>query len=253
VNVKKEGGMDLKDVFQWAPQYVSRFASVFVDSLSRPKLYFPPVETISPAQGAADESAQQRWSIDPALITFVIGCIVIGSILNEIVRAIQYPSQDIPYLLAVEKQGLVGLVAIITVVSIFWFAFSFTTFVFCKLLGGRGTWLETVSLSLQYLAVNNVVANFLALFWVMIRPTYGGEGFEEGLAFNNFWLWIASYPDRIYFVIQFVLLSVYLTKAIGPIHGFRRARQVVIGILTASMTATIAYLFYARIAPIHMG
>lgn len=252
VGTFQEVGMDVKDVFQWAPQYVSKFVSVFVDSLTRPGLYFPPVEASSPGPGTADGGTQLRRRLNPELITFVIGCIVIGSILNELMRSTRY-SPDSPINLAVEKPGIIGLVGVVTIVSLFWFAFSFLTFAFCKILGGRGTWLATVSLSLQYFALNNVVANFLALLWVMIGPSFGGDGATLGPSLTNFWLWITGFPDRMYFVFQFVLLSVYLTRAIGTVHGFGMVRKVIIGILTAAMTATIAYLFFARIAPIHMG
>ncbi len=241
--------MDVKDIFQWLPQSVSRFAPIFADALSRPGLYFPPVEELSADSGPADGDAKQRWRPDPELITFVFGCIVIGSILNELMRGRLYGGGS-PIDLAVEKPGLFGLVSVIVVVTLFWFAFSFLTFLFCKLLGGRGTWLETVSLSLQYFAINNVLANFLALLWVMLGPS--PAPWSEDLL-SSFWCWITGWPDRMYFLVQFVLLSIYLTRAIGTIHGFGHVKQGFVGIFTASMTVTIGYIFYENIAPIHMG
>jgi hypothetical protein len=220
--------MDMEKLLKVATDYFSDYFFVFFATLRTPTSRFQPINEVNEPSGLIvpkkSSSSFGGPKINPKLFGFMIISIFIGTTLNSVVFG--QSSSDI-------------LVRDTIIILMVWFLYSIAIFGFCKLLRGKGSFLDTLSVSLQLLAVVYVVSNFILLLWAMILlpllfPILEGEVFEI-LIYN---------PPVVYYVIQFFLMFIYLPIALKGVHNFNKAQLAFIFIvpLIFALSFTSSYI-----------
>ena len=128
-----------------------------------------------------------------------------------------------------------GFATSAVVIGFYWLLYSVLVHIVCQIFAGKGTFSQTISISLQLLSVIYVVASFVALIWGTFVT---GTRFGSLLASTgNLPFYLVERPIYVYFVVQFVLLTFYLPIAVKRIHGFNwfRLRYA----LSRGATATV--------------
>jgi hypothetical protein len=99
----------------------------------------------------------------------------------------------------------------VVVVLLYWFLYGSVLFVVCKLLGGRSTYLDTLSVSLQILAASYVASSFTSLIAISVllafRPNIPLVGDFLG-----------SHPIAPFFAIGTLFLLVYVPLSMRALH-----------------------------------
>lgn len=228
--------MDLEKTLAFATQYLSEYSDAFVATLTRPSARFAPLAasaetTVVVSPSREDERKATRLS--PKLFTFVVISIFLGTTVNALI-----PNR-------LEGPGF-SESAVIIVLS--WFAFSTMAHWLAKLLGGHGSYAQTLSVSLQLLAVIYVVSCFTALV---------AGGLTRLPVVQQFAVWagpsaefVVSQPVTVYFVAQCLLMVIYLPLALRWVHGFGWFRQLVLGVLAPVATA-FSVLFFLGFGVMH--
>lgn len=214
-------------------EYLSEYLSDFYAILQNPTLRFQPLLKSKDYQSAIvipsrpKEEGSESW-LNPKLLSFAIISIFIGSTINALIPNRKL-SPDIE-------------TTIVTVGAI-WFFLGSITHLFCRLLKGKGTFVQTLSVSLQLFAVLHVVSSFAALIGGSILGDYQlilSKDAFSGLPAEV----LVVHPEDMYFLVQFVLIAVYLPLAVKYIHGFGWLRQVIIGMLLAIIVVNLSPIFY---------
>ncbi|HCR72796.1 MAG TPA: hypothetical protein DIW23_15235, partial [Anaerolineae bacterium] len=163
---------------------------------------------------------------------FVLISALIGTAVGSLARGFEY-SFDFPSII---------------VLLICWLAYCFIFHIICKLLGGKGTFVETLSVGLQVLSVIYVISNFAEYLWrvLLAYPSLGNWVINlNEIYFGN--QQFISNPTIVYFVIQFVLLTIYLPLAGINLHDFNKNKKfwvVMLFILVIVVNVTLfVYIF----------
>jgi hypothetical protein len=212
--------MDIEKLLKWAIEYLSDYFSVFISTLCKPSARFRPIAQPSeePHIVLSQENTYTGPALNPRLFGFTIISITIGATLNSVI-----PSRPDPP----------DMITTVVITLAIWFAYSLSVFVLCKLVGGKGSFWHTMSVSLQLLAVVYVVSNFVAFIWGAIAQI----SFVADLLRNNqYSALIVDYPVLLYYPVQFTLMTVYLPIALKPAHHLNLLKQVVAGILPVFWT-----------------
>ena len=194
--------MDIEKLLKFGIDYLSDYLWVFVETLRSPIARFGPVFTDTGDKSTIifrlGNGSTLGPQLNPKLISFVIINIFIGLAIRK-----QIPGG---------KDDQDFIIAVIVIFAI-WFFYSSIIHRLCKLLQGHGTFTQTLSVSLQLLAVLYVVSNFVTFILgaLVTAPQLG--------TFIATFGWITKllvdYPSFIYFFAQFGLLIIYLPLAIN--------------------------------------
>jgi hypothetical protein len=154
--------------------------------------------------------------VNPQLLTFAILSAVLGFVLRQVI-----PNPD---------QFPLHVIAITTIVL--WIVFSSVLHALLRIFGGTASFIETLSVTLQVLAVVYVICNLIAFAArVFDRASIVDVSSEtiEALA---------------YFPVQFILLAVYMPLAVGPLHTLRGWRLFVpVVMIWVSLFVLVGILF----------
>ena len=220
--------MDINKLIDWGTEYFTEYLSAFFSTLQHPTLHFPPVQQLVEQQsiiipGHTPRSGEDR--LNPRLYTYLIISIFIGSTLNSIIP---------------QRPSIPEITVTIVVTLAVWIIYSLVTFGVCRLIGGKGKFLETVSLSLQLLATIYVVSNLIALAWGYIAQTSFLENAERSYLLINS---LKEHPVLLYNVIQAILMMLYLPLGIKSLYNFRISRYLITAIVPLTFTACIATVY----------
>jgi len=234
--------VDIQKLLEWGTTYFSEYFSVFISTLRRPVTRFEPVVSEAKQQRLYVPNKSSPASVDSSLnsklFAFIIISIFIGSTLNSIV-----PGQP-----PVPGQPLSpDIITTSIVTAAVWFAYSVSIYGVCRLLGGKGNFWETISISLQLLAVIYVVSNFATLIWSIIAQVllfYKVNGtiieLNDMIKLPDIFM---SQPFLIYYFIQFGLMIIYLPLSLKPIHKFGFIRRVCVNVVPIVITFLMVSLF----------
>jgi len=115
-----------------------------------------------------------------------------------------------------------------------WLALSACTHAVARTIGGKASFEESVTITVQVFAAVYVVANFVALIWFMIRGSWTFAGIGRISPSIDFSPPVRSFYEtaRAYFLVQGILLGIYCPIALHNTHriGWRRV-IVVFGIV----------------------
>ena len=231
--------MDIEKIFKIAIEYLSDYFATFVYTLQSPGLRFRPVpEAAGTAAGgelAALPGGQVRGvRLDPRLFSFVLLSIFIGSTLNVLIPGGRAAQADFP-------------ATAVTVLAV-WFFYSLVIHALTRLVESRGTLWETISVSLQLFAVLYVASSFAALLWAALVANPTVRSALLALRWPPLSA-LVNGPVLVYFLIQFVLLAIYLPLSLKGVHRLNRVEQILIGML-AVVIVLIGYTLYPILGPV---
>jgi len=198
--------MDIEKLLKFAMDYFSDYFLVLFSTLRSPSLRFQPLIEIKESPNLVIpknlSSPYVGPKINPKLFGFMLISIFIGTILNSVVFG--QVSSDI---------FIRNTIVIITV----WFLYSLVIFWLCKILRGQGSFADSISISLQLLAVAYVVSNVILFLWEMfilpiIYPTVSNE-FLKMFIYD---------PVIFYYAVQFLFIVIYLPVTLKGIHNFNK-------------------------------
>jgi len=211
--------MNFEKILEWGVEYLSDYISVVVATIRKPTTRFKPMSTFPMNKSeivlpSRLDVAYTGPHLNPKLISFVIISIFLGSTINALI-----PSRKIP------PDFIVSAIVVIAI----WFIVSCITHGVCKLMRGKGSLVETLSVSLQVIAVLYVISNLatliLGVMVVRMQQLVLVVNLVPGVEF------ILIGPIVAYFLIQLSLLAVYLPIALKYVHGFGCLRQILIGVV----------------------
>jgi hypothetical protein len=201
--------MDFEALQKFAVENFSQYFSVAVDTLTQPRLRFAPIVVRTGGGGAVPLPEEKPASrLNPQLVAFAVTSMFLGLSLNALVSR--------PYKLEIIVIEVAGL--------LFWVVYASLVHLFCRMARGQGSFLETVSITIQVFAtlyvVCSAVTTTLGLF-ILLKPvnTFVAQLGTLGEI-------VAERPVVLFFVIHTVLLVIYLPLALKPIHNFNWRQQI---------------------------
>lgn len=224
--------MDLTNLLSVVVTYVGEYATNFLETLRHPSLRFHPIlgdnpmrnKVVSPTGTSIDMRATK---FDPRLFSFAVLNIFIGGILHSLVT----PVKDDP-----------SLVTKVITVLLIWGLFGSVLHAGCRLIGGKGSIYDTISVYFQLSAVIYVVATLGALIWKISVPFIRKTGLR--LQFAPFDISLMDEPFYVYFAIQFLLLLLYLPLSLKSIHGILRVSSVLFFMTFSAGFGAFSTFFY---------
>ena len=139
----------------------------------------------------------------------------------------------------------------IIVIIGYWFLSGTILHWFCKLLRGRASYLYTLSISIQVFSVLYVLSSFITVLvsaFLSIEKIYTwGQKLAEGNDVGGFIefiiAYIIAYPTYSYFIIEGVLLAIYVPIAIRHVHRFGWFRLLLVMVFT-TFHVPFSIIFY---------
>jgi hypothetical protein len=225
--------MDPEKIFKFLTENIPDWLRVMVLTLARPISLFELVVTQTEGSSiivGRSQSGRQLW-LHPKLITFALLSIVLGTTINA----------QIPHRIIV---GNVSLVPSVVIIIIYWFCIASLEHLLCRLLQGKGRYLETVSVIIQVFATLYVAASFLALIAATVLTLrVVAQQVEKTVPLIGQLL--VEDPVNIFFLISTVLLIVYIPLALRSVHRFGWI-QTMITSLFPLFTAPLAVVIYYK-------
>lgn len=225
--------MDAEKFLKWGSEYLSEYFYVFFCTLKNPTLqYTPTINAIESSSTTITHNApsQSKVSINHKLFIFVIISIFIGATINSILPR-RPTSPDIIFTF------------IITIAV--WVVYSTSIFIVARLLKGKKSFLEVLSLILQLLAVIYVISNVSTYLISTISQTSFVNSIIRGKS-NILDLYL-DHPVFIYYVIQFILIFFYLPQAVKNMFTFGRIRQFIVNIVPIVGTSLAIFTFWGNV------
>lgn len=202
--------MNFETSYKFVADYLSDYVWNFIETIRNPELRFQPLSATDDQQSgtvASSRIEQTNTRINAKLFGFVVISIFIGLTIGKFIPG-DKPQPDFP--------------ASVIVIVAYWLLYSSLVHVVCKIFAGRGTFSQTISISLQLLSVIYVIASFAALMWgTFVTGTKVGALLASR---GNLPAYLVERPIHVYFVVQFGLLTIYLPIAVKRIHGFNWSR-----------------------------
>ena len=196
--------MDFEQLLTLATDNLSDYFSVLFYSLREPSKI---LQILADSKGDKSSNATK---LSPKLFVFLLISVFVGR----------------TAIAAVEGKTLEeGMVSSLIIVLSLWFVYSSLLHLFCRLLRGKGRYLDTLSVGLQVLASIYVLCSVATLLLSVVVGTS-----SSGLS--------------LYFGIQLVLMSIYLPLSIGSVHRFKVWRQLIL-IAPTFLFVVYNYFFYA--------
>lgn len=210
--------MDFEKLLKFSTEYLSDYFWVFAETLRSPILRFRPLLTPRDGQSATALASRPGVTaagprLNPKLLSFVFISIFVGLTINALIP---------------ERKVGKDFVTTAVIVLAYWLFFSCVTHWVCRLLRGRGTFVETLSVSLQLFAVLYVVSSFAAFIWgVLVAIPQLSTPIASLCPSAEL---LVKKPFFMYFIFQFVILAIYLPIALKHVHGFGWLRQLVLAV-----------------------
>ena len=184
--------MDVDKLVAFATTYCSSYVHAFAHTLTRPSVFFAPVAATEASHVLLPSGQATRRNINPELFSFAILSIIIGFGLQSVVpRGERLPIQ-------------VGVILILVV----WLAFAALLHAGAIVLRGKGSFVETATVTLQILGVTYVVCNLVALLarlWTPLPQSSVRFGYSD-------------FELLTYTILQAILLSFYAPLALRAVH-----------------------------------
>lgn len=225
--------MEVEKLIKFSIEYLSDYLRVFLTTIRSPKLEFQPDELVieNNSLTPSPDSKVIKTRLNPKLLSFVLISIFVGSVLNT----------NIP-----RRNPAPEFVITLVMVIACWLLFSSLVHIICKAFAGRGSLVQTLSVSLQVLAVIYVLSSFIAFLWgIVITELLSREITTHwpGLIGET----LTQKPIYFYFVVQFILVLIYLPLANKRVHKFsfsRLRKRISREAFSKALSITETALFY---------
>jgi hypothetical protein len=215
--------MDLEKSIKLTQDYASDYLVSFLATLQKPRLRFAPLVTQPDGRIITLPSGKQLAGarLDPRLLSFVVVSIFLGY---------QFFS------VSVVRVSGEKLITVAVIVIFYWLLFGCLVHVLCKLLGGTGNLLDTLSVSLQILATLYVVGGLASLIAYALMQFFSWHAFGQLTGGRESFF--------AYLLVHDMLFGIYLPLALARIHSFGWARQVAVAAFTLVGSFLKIFLFW---------
>jgi len=193
--------MDAVKIIKFFTENVIEWTRITVQTIVNPISRFRLVELPSNATTKiiAPKTERELW-LNPKLLVYTVVSIVLGLTINALI-----PDRD----------AGPDLFQSVVVVFVYWIIGCSLLYKFCRLLGGRGTYSETLSVLLQVTGSLYVLSSFLSLLMaVPISLLFS----DETLNSINFGFLSIPYTVAGFFVINGILHFIYYPITLKPVH-----------------------------------
>lgn len=221
--------MDPDKVLKFFTEHLADWSQITFLTLINPIARFELVPA-PPDRGSAIVSgtiSERHLWISPKLIAYAVLSILLGMAMNSLL-----PNR-------ISAPELFTAAAIILV---YWFLYGSVLYMVCWMLRGCGSYLDTLSISIQVLATIYVVTSFVSLVMaavvsvhsiaaVLQRAPIVGEG-------------IVNEPSLVFFLIGTSLLSIYVPLSLKNIHRFGWLRTAVVILVPLIMVGLSLSIYY---------
>lgn len=214
--------MDIESLTEFSGKYLSEYVVTFAATLAHPSRRFDPYPAVAKEQEGVIQlhpKNERGAYLSPKLLTFVVISILVGVTINALIPGRPQGPDLLPSLI---------------IILLSWISFGTVAHLISRLIGGHGTFWETLAVSLQLLAVIYVVSCFIAWFTGAITQLEAVKGFAA--ARGGALEYLAGNPVMVYFMAQLVLMLIYLPLALRHVHGFGWFQQVLVGLLVPVAT-----------------
>ena len=230
--------MNFEKILTFANQNLAEYYRVFYSTLTKTTLEFPPVvrkRTNSEKKfGITTKKAESESQLEPKLLVFAVISVFVGTTVSALIPSVK-TSPDIT-----------ALITIIVIIG-YWFLSGTILHWFCRVLRGRGSYLNTLSISIQVFLVLYVLSSFITFLvstFLSIEKIYTwGQKLGEGNDVGKFIEFIIAYPVSSYFIIQGVLVVIYVPIAIRHVHRFGWFRLLLVMVFT-TFHIPVSIIFY---------
>jgi hypothetical protein len=206
--------MEFEKLLKVGIKHFADYLEVLLYTLISPNLAFEPLESqkVGHILGLVPGTRRSRSKFNPKLLSYLVISIFIGSVLNGLVSG-RRPAPE--------------FVKVLLVVLGYWLIIGAATYVICRIFGGKGLFVSTISASLQVLATVYVFSSFGAFLWG-VAVTGLDPLSSEPLILGALAESLLKEPIYIYifFFFQAVLTSVYLPWIHLRLHTFRFSRRI---------------------------
>ena len=218
--------MEPDKLLAFATDNLSQYFQVVVATLVRPVSRFEPIPEPT-SERPPDSKGRFGSRLDPRLFAFMVLSVIIGVTLNSLVPAREPP----PTLLT----------AVLATVVV-WFAYGTIVHALCKLLRGRGTYYETLSVTLQLFGVLYLLCSFLTLLTGSVVTIEVVATHVRAIG----WIgeWIVDSPIMFYFLFQAVLMLIYLPIALRRVHHFGWLRQLALSVPAVAVIVSLNKMMF---------
>ena len=207
--------MEIDALQQFAVANFSQYFSVTIDTLTRPSVHFAPLAVAATADGGTIALGHAGTRLNPKLVSFAVLSMFLGLTMNSLITT--KPTGEA--LFAIEVIGL-----------LFWVLYAALVHVFCRLARGHGSFLETVSVTIQIFATLYVVCSVVATALAIIVKLKPVKLFIAGL--GGFGEMVADNPVVLFFAVHTILLLIYLPRGLKPVHKFNLFQQIAVALPT---------------------
>lgn len=219
--------MDLDKILKFFAENLVDWSRVTYLTLVHPISRFEPVTTSEwNTQSLVDtfRSERQLW-LSPRLLTFAVFSVIVGTTINGLLpNRIPGPQHFV----------------VVAVVLSSWFFHASYLHLLCKMLRGSGSYLETLSVSVQVFATIYVVSSFLSLIagTIVLMP-YVSNTIKKVYFIGEL---IVSEPALLFFIILALLQSLYIPMSLRHVHKFGRFRVFAIFLISSLSVVVSLYI-----------
>lgn len=203
--------MDFDKLIKFGSDNLADYFDRSVATLSAPRLRFAASYSIPDA--VLQDTAASRAPVKAEMFLFVLISLVLGFTVNALI-----PNR---------KTGPDLTTSVVIGVTL-WLGYACAVHVLCKIMRGRGTLSQTLSATLQIIAVTFVVSSVVAVVSGAVLNV--GSTWLQ-LDSSSIAGSIAENPVVVYFATHWLLLTVYLPLALSGLHGFGWLRTLALGFL----------------------
>lgn len=207
--------LDFDKLQEYAVANFSQYLRVTVNTLTHPGMHFAPLAVHEDGKEVTLPADAAGSLLNPQLVGFAVLSMFLGLTMNSLITKMP----DRKDFFVIEVVGL-----------LFWVLYAAIVHLICKIFRGTGSFLETVSVTIQIFATLYVVCSSVATtlsMIVLVKPV-------------NHWLssrgeiaeMIANYPVTFFFLIHTILLMIYLPRGLKPIHNFKLWQQIGVALPT---------------------
>jgi hypothetical protein len=207
--------MEIQELQKFAVDNFSQYFAVTIDTLVSPRLHFAPVAVPANMKWARAKNGRAGSVLNPQLAGYAVLSMFLGLALNSLVT--KHPDGE-------------GLVVIEVVGLLFWFLYASLVHLFCRIARGNGSFLETVSVTVQVLATLYVVCSLVSTTLAMLVLLKPVNTFIAGL--GGLGAIVADNPVVLFFVIHTILFLYYLPRALKPVHHFNLLQEIAVALPT---------------------
>jgi hypothetical protein len=206
--------MDFDKLLKFSTDYLSEYFFYLISTLQNPRPIFKPYLTQEDDQSKKalivnPLQPDDKFRLNPKIFSFIIISIFLGLTISMLVP---------------NRKKSPGVLEASVVIILFWLFYSVLIYLISKILNGKGEFIESISVSLQLFASIYVVCNFITLLWGISLSNLGYSYFSKLLNYSPFNILpseVYRSPYHFYFVMQYIILSIYIPIAFKRIHRFK--------------------------------